>query len=171
MTEIWKDIEGYNGIYQISNLGRVKSLGNTKNKKDKIIKPVKNNKGYLRVSLHKSNTLTRMYVHRLVAIAFIPNINNYPQINHIDENKSNNCVDNLEWCTAKYNCNYGTKNKTTSKKVVCVETGKIYNSTREIERKLCISHTCISDCCNGKQKTAGGYHWEYMGGESDVISK
>lgn len=166
MIEIWKDIEGYNGIYQISNLGRVKSLGNTKNKKDKIIKPVKNNKGYLRVTLHKSNVITRMYVHRLVAIAFIPNINNYPQINHIDENKLNNCVDNLEWCTNKYNCNYGTKNKTISKKVVCVETGKIYNSIREIERNLCISHTCISDCCNGKRKSAGGYHWEFIGGDN-----
>ena len=171
MKEIWKDINGYNGIYQVSNLGRVRSLGNDKGKKDKIRKQVKNSKGYLRVGLHKDGATTWEYVHRLVAQAFIPNTDNLPQVNHKDENKENNCVDNLEWCTNKYNCNYGSKNEQVSKKVICIETGVTYTSIREAERLLGVCHTCISSCCNGRRKTAGGFHWRYVGGESDVFSK
>lgn len=101
--EIWKDVAGYEGLYQISNLGRVKGL-----KRNKIL-ALKDNQGYLKIGLRKPKDKQRFFsVHRLVAIAFIPNPNNYPQINHKDECKTNNCVSNLEWCTAKYNCNYGT---------------------------------------------------------------
>lgn len=171
MKEIWKDIDEYNGIYQVSNLGRVRSLGNSKGKKDKIRKQIKTNKGYLRVGLHKDGATTWEYVHRLVAQAFIPNIDNLPQVNHKDENKENNCVDNLEWCTNKYNCSYGSKTESVSKKVVCVETGVTYTSTREAERLLGVCHTCISSCCNSRRKTAGGFHWKYVRGDSDVISK
>lgn len=108
MEESWKDIEGYEGLYQVSNLGNVKSLKNNKTKKEKILKPFKTRKGYLQVILCKNKTIKRFSVHRLVANAFIENPNNYPCVNHKDECGTNNVVENLEWCTYKYNTNYGT---------------------------------------------------------------
>lgn len=126
MQEIWKDIEGYEGLYQVSNLGRVKSLDKYINsgiknnsyvkRKEKILK-LKFNQGYYEVTLTHNHKRRFCKVHRLVAQAFIPNPNNFPQVNHKDENKLNNCVENIEWCDAKYNCNYGTRNS------------KIYNKT------------------------------------------
>lgn len=126
MKEIWKDIPNFEGLYQVSNLGNVKTLdkyvnsgikNNSKVKRiGKILKQY-NKGGYLQVSLRKNYKRYYFGIHRLVAMAFIPNPNNYPQVNHKDENKLNNCVENLEWCTAQYNCNYGNRNK------------KIYNQT------------------------------------------
>lgn len=111
MEEIWKDIPNYEGLYQISNLGRVKSLPRkgTNTKKERILKFAKSNKNYLIAILTKHNKRNAKSVHRLVAEAFIPNPNNFPQVNHKDENRHNNCVDNLEWCTNRYNCNYGNR--------------------------------------------------------------
>lgn len=100
MNEIWKDIEGYEGLYQISNLGKIKSL--TKNC---ILKP-SNCRKYKGVNLYKNGITKTKSIHRLVAIAFIPNPNNYPCVNHIDCNKENNNADNLEWCTYKQNNNH-----------------------------------------------------------------
>lgn len=156
--EIWKDIEGYEGLYQVSN------LGNVKNNKNKIMKLAKEKNGYLRINLSKNGFKKRMSIHKLVAMTFIPNPNNYPQINHKDENKQNNCVDNLEWCTQIYNINYGNATKKHSKRVKCIETGIIYNSTRDAERKTNIAHNYISKCCLKRKyyKTAGGYHWCYI---------
>ena len=112
MEEIWKDIKGYEGLYQISNWGRVKSLGNNKTRKEKILKPCILKKGnYLRIGLRKNGKRKMYLVHRLVAEAFIQNPNNLPFINHKDENPSNNCVSNLEYCDVLYNNNYGTRNK------------------------------------------------------------
>lgn len=120
MTEIWKDIAGYEGLYQVSNLGSVKSIDRkvfgkehlfVQFKKGKIKKAHLSGKGYLKVVLYKENKPKRCYVHRLVAETFLNNPNNLPQVNHKDENKLNNNVSNLEWCTNKYNCNYGTKNE------------------------------------------------------------
>lgn len=126
MQEIWKDIPGFENIYQVSNIGNVKTLdkyvnssiknNNKVKRKTKILKQYNKN-GYLQVSLSKENKRYYFGVHRLVAMAFLPNTNNLPQVNHKDENKLNNKVDNLEWCSAKYNCNYGTRNS------------KIYNIT------------------------------------------
>ena len=125
MEEIWKDIKGYEGLYQVSNLGRVKSLKRVvvrnNNRpllvEEKILKPHILKKGkYLRIGLTK-NGIRKMYlVHRLVSEAFIPNPNNYQQVNHKDENTSNNCVSNLEYCDVLYNNNYGTRNKRISEK-------------------------------------------------------
>ena len=107
--EIWKDILGYEGLYQVSNYGRVRSL---KYGKEKILKQQINTDGYLHIDLYKNKKRKNYNVHRLVTIAFLENPNNYPQVNHKDENKQNNHIDNLEWCDYKYNCNYGTrKNK------------------------------------------------------------
>lgn len=107
-NEEWLPIEGYEELYEVSNMGRVKSLNYNNTNKEKIKKQVKFKNGYLYVSLNKKKKIKTIRVHRLVANAFIPNPNCYPMLNHKDECKTNNCVDNLEWCDAKYNANYGT---------------------------------------------------------------
>ena len=106
--EIFKDIEGYEGSYQVSNEGRVKSL---KFGKERVLRPTVDEYGYLRVGLYIGRNKKTRRVHRLVAQAFIENPDNLPEINHKDENKANNNVENLEWCTSKYNCNYGSYNQ------------------------------------------------------------
>ena len=176
--EEWKDIAGYEGKYQVSNLGRVKSF--YKNKYGKIRKLKTDKYGYKRINLSKDGKGKTYLVHRLVAEVFIPNPNNYPEVNHIDEDKTNNCIDNLEWCDSKYNNNYGTKSEKArkqmkgkeypkSKKVKCITTGEIFESTRDIERKYNIPHSSISNCCKGKRKSAGRHPitgeklvWEYV---------
>lgn len=183
MKEIWKDIKDYEGLYQISNYGRVKRLSkqkrnyniNTKNYDiiilpDKIVTPQLNQYGYYRIGLTKNGKRKCYSVHRLVAQSFIPNPENKLQINHKDENKQNNCVDNLEWRTAKYNANYGTRNKRTGRKqmklILCVETGVIYKSLSEAGKSTGLSIGNISSVCHHRKwfKTAGGYHWEYVEG-------
>lgn len=163
--EIWRDITGYEGLYQISNLGNVKSLGNNKTRKDKVLKQIKNKSGYLHVNLCKKGKSKIHKTHRLVAQAFLPNPYNFTDVNHKDEVKTNNNVENLEWCTREYNNNYGSHNerstKARSKKVQCIETGIVYKSTNEVERKLGFWHTNISKCCCGKRKTVSGFHWKY----------
>lgn len=117
MIEEWKSIPGYEGLYEISSYGRVRSLERfyirqnviMVHKPEIILSPVKDGFGYLQVGLHCNGKQKIIKVHRLVAQAFIPNPDNFPQINHKDEDKTNNNVDNLEWCTAKYNINYGTR--------------------------------------------------------------
>lgn len=122
MTEIWKDIVGYEGLYQVSNLGNVKRLKGYKGRgkgyivEEHFIQPSINSRGYQNVVLCKNGKTKTFSMHRLVAIAFLDNSNNLPQVNHKDENKLNNCVDNLEWCNSKYNNNYGTRNKKCSDK-------------------------------------------------------
>lgn len=172
--EIYKEIEGYEQLYQISNQGNVKSLGNggSNASKEKILKPNKLKDGYLRVNLCKEGKRKSYLIHRLVAEAFIENPNNYPQVNHKDENPTNNCVENLEFCDAKYNSNYGarnqnigesnTNNPNKSKLVLCLETGIIYSSTHQVERELGFAQSAISNACNGKYKQAYGYTWKYV---------
>ena len=164
IKEVWKDCKGYEGLYQVSNLGRMWSV-----KGQRYFTGSVNNRGYYATTLTAKNGKRKTeMIHRLVALAFLDNPNNYPQINHKDENKLNNCVDNLEWCDAKYNINYGTRNarvaKTQSKKIRCVETGIIYDSIKEAEEQLGLSHGQITKVCQGKKKTTGGYHWEYYNG-------
>lgn len=114
MEEKWLDIKDYEGLYQISNLGKVKSLekkAGFSNRKERILKQHLDKDGYVKVYLCKNNKVKFLSIHRLIAEAFIPNPNNLPQINHKDENKANNKIENLEWCTCKYNINYGTRTK------------------------------------------------------------
>lgn len=169
MKEIWKDIDGYEGLYQVSNLGRVKSL---KFGKEKVMKVVKFTNGYLGVNLCKEGKVKTHMLHRLVAKTFIENPDNLPQVNHKDEDKTNNIVSNLEFCNAKYNINYGTRNKRSSeskfnhpsrsKKVLCIETGVIYPSVSQLKREFGFNKSNITSVCNGKRKTAYGFHWRYI---------
>lgn len=175
MEEIWKDVVGYEGYYQVSNFGRVKSLERKiparkakRAKSETIMNQTKNNTGYLMVNLCVNQFRKKFLVHRLVAIAFIPNPDNLPQINHKDENKENNCVDNLEWCNNVYNNNYGRHceniSKANGKPVLCVETGEIFRSQRMAAKHIGVDQTQIYRCCNGKRKTTGGYHWKFAEG-------
>jgi hypothetical protein len=182
MKEIWKDVSNYEGLYQVSNLGRIKSLERKINRKhsttmllkEKILKQ-QNMNGYKFVRLSKNNIIKQHFVHRLVAIAFIKNPNNYNEVNHKDEKTNNNYVYNLEWCTHKYNMNYGTinqrrsktetKTKKNGKKIIQYDINNVFikkwNNQLEIQKQLKIAQPHISNCCKGKRKTAGGYIWKY----------
>ena len=141
--EIWKDVLDYEGLYKVSNRGNVYSVERTSSQGKKIgrltLKPAPDKDGYLTVGLYKNGVVKRKKIHRLVSEAFLPNLNGFPQVNHIDEDKANNNVENLEWCTSRYNTNHGTLIERISKKVraVNVETGEvlIFNSTHEAGRK------------------------------------
>ena len=161
-NEVWKDVPGYEGYYQVSNLGRVKSLQTRKYShikkcpivviREMILKPYPNTKQYLLVDLIKDGTRNTQKVHRLVAKAFIPNENKYPQVNHKDENKQNNCVENLEWCTNQYNSTYGTGKSRMAqkqmKKVIQISvSGEIvnkWNSIKEAAEDLKVTRDTIT---------------------------
>lgn len=166
MTEIWRDIEGYEGLYQVSNKGHVKSL---KWGKERILRPMINSSGYLKVQLYKNTAHQYRYIHRLVAITFIQNPDNKPQVNHKDENKLNNCVENLEWSTAKENNNFGTRNERAgnSLSIPILQYSKSgefireWQSAAEVERVLGINNSNITKCCKCKRKYAGSFIWRY----------
>ena len=186
-------------MYQVSDWGRVKALkrnavGKGRNQYDdehilKLHKCIFYHKKRVQTALHKNGVKKYPIVARLVYETFVGDIPENMQVNHIDENPSNNCVENLEWCDSEYNNNYGghyeraynhkgennpmygmTGDKCpTSKKVYCIELNEVYNSMREAERKTGINNSCISDACKGKQKTAGKHpitgerlHWKYV---------
>lgn len=115
MSEIWNPVKGYEGLYEVSSFGRVRSLSYRQTGEIRVLNLYKNDSGYLLIKLFKSGKGKAYQVHRLVAIAFIHNWCNEPQVNHIDENPKNNHVENLEWCSANYNINYGTRNKRSAK--------------------------------------------------------
>lgn len=166
--EIWKDIKGYPN-YQISNFGRIKSLNYNKTGKEKILKSSKDSWGYLKVNLHKEGKQKTNRIHRLVASTFIPNPNNLSYINHINENKTDNRVENLEWCTAKYNANYGTAQiKRIEKKKIRIfqftkdgEFVRKWDSATQVQKELGFNQSSITKCCKGKCKSAYGYKWGY----------
>lgn len=182
MKEIWKAVKDYENIYEISNLGRLRSKDRyIKNgngyriSKGKIIKPIKCINGYLEYALNdKENNKKRKMIlaHRLVAMHFIQNPDNKPEVNHLDENIENNRVDNLEWCTSKENANYGTRNQRCKnvnldkcKKVLQIDLKnnivKEFNSIGDAGRNINGDISSIIRVCKGKQKTAYNYKWQY----------
>lgn len=149
--EIWKDIKGYEGLYQVSNKGNVKSLNYKRSGKDKILKLVKQKNNYIKIQLYKDRISKQFFVHRLVAETFIDNPDNLLCVNHKDENPSNNFVENLEFCTHKYNSNYGTSKERIAEKlsipIKCLDlqTNEItyYSSIHEAGRKINIPFSTI----------------------------
>ena len=167
MREIWKDIPDYEGIYQVSNLGNIKSF--TKVSNGHILKPCIS-KGYKYVCLNKNGKHKNYAVHRLVALAFVKNPYGYKVVNHKDENKLNNNADNLEWCTSHYNFNYGTsrlRQGISSGKPVeqltldDVPVAVYYSSEFAAKINNCDSSS-IHKCCTGKRKSTAGFHWRYF---------
>lgn len=162
--EVWKDIKGYEGLYKISNLGNVKSL-----RTNKILKTNMNNCGYKSVILSYKGQIQAKRVHRLVAEAFIPNPNNYPQVNHKDEIKTHNNVENLEWCSPKYNVNYGTgiercaKNRLKPVNQYDLNGNfiKKYDGIIVASKKLNIHPWLILAVCQGLRKTTHKCIWRY----------
>ena len=174
--EEWKDIEGYEGLYQVSNEGRVRSLnklvsskgGSKSLRKGKIMKPHIADNGYLRVILQNNGKIKNFPLHYLVIKTFVGEKPEGMQINHKDECKTNNFVENLEYCTPKYNCNYGDRNEKIKEKnqkpVIALNTdGTIvlrFNSAKDAEVEgFSSSHIC--SCCKGKRKWHKGLFWKY----------
>lgn len=153
----------------VSDKGRVKSLNYHRTGKEFMLIPRTLPNGYLQVDLYKNGKVAKFTVHRLVAMAFIPNPKNLPEINHKDEDKTNNCVENLEWCTHKYNINYGTRNGRMAEKrgrpviqrSLSGEFIKEWSSMSDIFRELGFKQGAISMCCSGKRKQVYGYKWKY----------
>ena len=180
MKEIWKDIKKYEGLYQVSNLGKVKSIRN-----NKLMKLRTDYRGYLDVLFSVNKKTKRYKVHRLVAEAFIPNPHNLPQVNHKDENKQNNFANNLEWCTNEYNYHYGTAierrtktllerysrtdNRWQERQIIQYDLAgnfiKEWRSIKTASKELNIISQDISACCRKLRKTAKGYIWKYKNEE------
>lgn len=187
-NEIWKDIEGYEGLYQVSNLGNVRSMDrtimrqlrgktHTRRLNGRMLKQW-NGADYLHVTLSKNGAIFAPFVHKLVASAFVENPDGYKQVNHKDENKWNNNADNLEWCDQKYNRNYGTGEQ--RRVIAYMESAESHNRKRtpvirmdksgNVEKRYFamnqvskdgfnVSNVCL--CCEGRRKTHGGYLWAY----------
>lgn len=174
MEEIWKDIDGYEGLYQVSNLGNVRSLNYRGHGYIRCLVPKCNNRGRLWVELKRNGAKKPMQIHRLVATAFLPNPKNLPLVNHRDENPKNNTALNLEWCTASYNAKYSwnlhpERYKRTFKygetKIEQLsslgEVVRVWNGTLELIAETKWRTSSIVSCCFGERKTAYGFKWRF----------
>lgn len=169
MMETWKSVKGFEGLYEVSNYGRVKSLNYHRTGEAQILKPGRTNGGYMNVVLTKDKIRYSKRVHRLVADAFLPNPNNYTELNHKDENPANNRLYNLEWCSREYNINYGSRNKKVSEKMskkiiqytMDGEIVKVWKSQKEVEKTLGWSQGTISLAVNKKIPSFHGFLWEF----------
>ena len=180
MTEMWKDIEGYEGRYQVSDCGNVRSLNYGGHGYIRNLVPKVNNSGRLWVELVANGETKQFLIHRLVGNAFIPNPDHLPQINHKDENPKNNMVDNLEWCTQEYNIQYyrerhpcaarerrstGRYNRKLDKPVNQIDSAgniiKQWKDARAVVNEMGYNQWSITQCCDGKRNTAYGFRWQY----------
>lgn len=160
-VETFVKIDGFEK-YEVSNLGKVRNM-----KSGRVLKPSLHKNGYLRYFLCENNKRKHLYLHRIIATAFIDNPEEKPQVNHIDENKLNNDLSNLEWCTVRENLIHGTRTKRAAekcfKKVIQLDLNdnvlNEFESMRQAEQKTGVLVKNISSCCNGKRKSAGGYKW------------
>ena len=182
IIEQWKPIDGFEGFYAVSNLGRVKSLGNDKSRKEKILKPINNGKDYLQVGLWRDGKYKMFLVHRLVATAFIPNPEGLPEVNHKDENPLNNAKSNIEWVSRNYNINYGTRNERSAAarkndlaRSKAVEASR-FSDFREIELRFPSTNEAgrngynqvsVAACCRGCYCSKGNFYknlyWRFSG--------
>lgn len=165
MREKWRPVVGYEGLYEVSNLGRVRRI--------RIVEPTKKKHGYMQISLVDKDGVRKLHrLHRIVAAAFIPNPEGKPQVNHRDENPENNRADNLEWATAEENTNYGSRTERAAAKngsrtpIIQIDPGTMkvvaeYPGQSAAAKATGIAAACINACLRGKQKRAGGYLWEY----------
>ena len=167
--EEWKEVYGFDVLYEISNMGRLRTKHDSHKgyQKDyKYLTPTDNGNGYLRVNIKRKSKQTTVYIHKLVAEAFIDNPQGYCEVNHKDENKTNNNVSNLEWISHIDNCNYGTRNERVALKhgrfVRCNEKNIIYASIQKAAEDTGVVITAISNCLNGRSKTCAGYTWSYV---------
>ncbi len=177
MGEIWKSIPGYEGYYEVSTEGRVRSVARiavgrwgTCRRQATILTPTPNGKGYLQVRFSIDGKKSKPLVHRLVAAAFVPNPCGLPQINHKDGNKANNCVANLEWCTASENALHRGRvlHKwvgRAKRPVVCTDTGVQYASSHDAARALGLNPGGVFQVCQGRYERTRGLHFEFAGGE------
>ncbi|NFH81789.1 endonuclease [Clostridium botulinum] len=170
MKEEWRFIKGWKHKYIVSNTGKVKSLYSRNNQyKERLLKPRVDKDGYFQVDLCINSKCKRYFIHRLVAETFIQNKKNYPVVNHKDENKQNNNVENLEWCTVLYNNLYGVRLKKIFKPVICITTGEKFESTKYAADKYNLPPTAITACCKGKYSYRGKHPvtgkklvWKYL---------
>ena len=181
INEEWRPVDGYENLYEVSNLGHVKSLGNDKSRKEKILKPNKRKNGYLQVVLSRNGKQKMFKIHRLVATAFLPNPEGFEQVNHKDEVKTNNCVENLEFCDAKYNANFGSRNKrSAASRINHPARSKVVEASKYPDfREICLRFASameagrngydqgnVSYCCRGCFNREGnnkykGLYWRY----------
>lgn len=167
--EEWRPVVGYEGLYEVSDTGKIDRVNYRNSGKRYRMKPTVNREGYERLILYKDRKSKHILVHRIVAMAFIPNPNNYPQVNHKDEDKSNNDVTNIEWCSPKYNSNYGTRAKRRLEKMkkpiiqmtMDGDFVKKYDSIKHAVDAIGLKSSSISAACRGIKISAGGYKWRY----------